>query len=91
MARIFEPEKPNDLTAMKFLKLHHVADYYKKYKLGYAVNDGKYQTYVDDRKADFEDCKTCKHKLTYFDCSQCHDYDEWQGKEEGNESNKDNN
>ena len=88
MGRIFEPatEKPNDLTAMKFLKLHQVADYYKKHKICFEINDGRHIKIIDDN-----DCKTCKHKLTYFDCSQCHGFDEWQGEEEANESNKDNN
>ena len=27
-----------------------------------------------------KNCDTCKHDNTYFDCSQCNDFDEWQEK-----------
>lgn len=27
-----------------------------------------------------KNCDTCKHYNTYFDCSQCSDFDEWEGK-----------
>ena len=53
MARIFEPAKQkraDDRLALKFLNAHKANDYYKKNKIGFEVNDGKYLTYVDDRE-----------------------------------------
>jgi hypothetical protein len=29
-----------------------------------------------------KNCDTCKHYNTYFDCSQCNDFDEWEVKED---------
>lgn len=29
-----------------------------------------------------KNCDTCKHLDSYFDCSQCSDFDEWEPKEE---------
>lgn len=52
MSHIFEPapevKKANDLTAMQFLNAKKANDYYKKNKQGFAVNDGKYLSYIDD-------------------------------------------
>jgi hypothetical protein len=64
MARIFEPapevKKANDLTAMQFLNAKKANDYYKKNKQGFAVNDGKYLTDVDDREEADEYLKKLK-------------------------------
>lgn len=65
----------DDSLVMDIVQAKMLNNDYKTSKQGFEVNDGKYLNYVNDN-----DCKTCKHKLTYFDCSQCHKYDEWQAK-----------
>lgn len=29
-------------------------------------------------KENGRNCKTCRYYNTYFDCSQCYDFDEWE-------------
>ena len=52
--RIFEPaqEIPRqpDLLAMNAIKVAHLDDWYKRFKRGVAVNDGKYLTWFDDER-----------------------------------------
>ena len=54
MARIFEPateiRRTDDSLIMKFIHIHKATRDYKNYKVGIAVNDGKYLTDVDDRE-----------------------------------------
>lgn len=58
MGRIFEPapitKKHPDLLAMNCLKVHHVADHYKRTKEGYEVNDGKYLEKINDKEEEVE-------------------------------------
>ena len=57
MARLsgLEPtqQRASDLTAMEFLTVHQVNNYYKSHKQGFEVNDGKYITLIDDGKGDY--------------------------------------
>ena len=51
--RIFEPaqeRKSNDLLAMNAIKVINLDDWYKRFKRGVAVNDGKYLTWFDDER-----------------------------------------
>ena len=51
MARLYEPaqeRKSNDLLAMNAIKVAHLDDWYKRFKRGVAVNDGKYLTWFDE-------------------------------------------
>ena len=52
MGRIFEPikERPrrSDSAAMGLLQVHKVTEYYKQTKEGYAINDGKFITFIQD-------------------------------------------
>ena len=86
MGRIFEPaqksERPDNTLVMNKVQARHIQETYAEYKEGIAVNDGKFMKFIDDRDGEDKDCKTCKNHLTYFDCSQCHEHDEWQRKEE---------
>lgn len=53
MARIYEPaseRKSNDLLTMKIIKVAHLDDWYKRFKRGVAVNDGKYLTWFDEEE-----------------------------------------
>ena len=42
-------EKSN-LQAMNAIKVAHLDDWYKRFKRGVAVNDGKYLTWFDDER-----------------------------------------
>lgn len=52
MARIFdiEPTKYDDSLIMAFIQVRHLTADYKECQAGYAVNDGKYLTYIDDNE-----------------------------------------
>ena len=39
---------------MKFLSAKKANDYYKRTKIGFAVNDGKYLTYIDDNEISYK-------------------------------------
>lgn len=44
------------------------------------MNPEQYKTDIVRQiaKENGRNCKTCRYYNTYFDCSQCYDFDEWE-------------